>query len=174
MPDAGIMHAARLHAGVKEPLLSVVARALESPNDLVRKKIAEYLGIIDFERVAGIAAEVEIPDGGAEGVLMTQEGRFSGVGLGGLATLSVDGNSAASERIEHSIGYRISLDETLERWPRETLLEDVTRVIWRFRPQVVVAMFSPVTGSMELTMMPQGEGFCGASTTFTTWYRRSP
>ena len=109
----------------------------------------------------GIAAEVEIPDGGAEGVLMTQGGRFSGVGLyvldgrpvfhynnsgvhrttvagsarlspgkhviavdfnydgggvgvGGLATLSVDGNEVASERIEHSIGYRISLDETLD------------------------------------------------------------
>ena len=37
-----------------------------------------------------------------------------GVGLGGLATLSVDGNEVASERIEHSIGYRISLDETLD------------------------------------------------------------
>lgn len=37
-----------------------------------------------------------------------------GVGVGGLATLSVDGNEVASERIEHSIGYRISLDETLD------------------------------------------------------------
>ena len=43
-------------------------------------------------------------------------------------------------------GYTRSLEETLERWPREELLEDAARVVWRFRPQVIVAMFSPETG----------------------------
>ena len=109
----------------------------------------------------GISATVDIPEGGAEGVLMTQGGRFSGVGLyliegrpvfhynlagveryqvegtealtpgrhvvtvsfaydgggvgkGGVATLSVDGNEVASETFPQTIGYRMSLDETLD------------------------------------------------------------
>jgi arylsulfatase len=109
----------------------------------------------------GISAAVEIPDGGAEGLLMTQGGRFAGVGLymldsrpvfhynlagverysvsspdkltpgrhvvtldfnydgggigkGGQATLSVDGKKVASEKLPKTIGYRMSLDETLD------------------------------------------------------------
>jgi arylsulfatase A-like enzyme len=107
-----------------------------------------------------ISAALEIPSGGAEGVVMTQGGRFSGVGLyllegrpvfhynlcgvdrvtvagkqsltpgehvviadfnydggvgaGGVLTLSVDGKEVASERLERTIGYRVSLDETLD------------------------------------------------------------
>ncbi len=115
-----------------------------------------------WDRYFGIAATVEIPKGGAEGVLMTQGGRFSGVGLyvlenrpvfhynltgvdrttlagskplspgrhvialdfkydedggvggGGEATLSVDGKVVDSKRLERTIGYRVSLDETLD------------------------------------------------------------
>ncbi|SFI14929.1 arylsulfatase [Albimonas pacifica] len=109
----------------------------------------------------GIKAAIGIPDGGAEGVLMTQGGRFAGPGLyllegkpvfhynlagveryqvegpdalppgshtvtvdfvydgdgvgkGGVATLSVDGVVVASERLPRTIGYRMSLDETLD------------------------------------------------------------
>jgi arylsulfatase len=109
----------------------------------------------------GISAEVEIPEGGAEGVLMTQGGRFAGVGLyvldsrpvfhynlagverytvagpdklapgkhlvtldfvydgggvgkGGTATLSVDGQKVASETFPQTIAFRMSLDETLD------------------------------------------------------------
>lgn len=109
----------------------------------------------------GISAVVEIPEGGAEGVLMTQGGRFSGLGLyllegrpvfhynlvgveryqvegpdalppgrhsvtvdfvydgggigmGGVATITVNGEEVASETIPRTIGYRISLDETLD------------------------------------------------------------
>lgn len=107
----------------------------------------------------GISAVVEIPEGGAEGVLMTQGGRFAGVGLyllkgrpvfhynncgvtryvvagnealapgrhvvtldfnsdgglgaGGQATLTVDGETVAQERLESTIPFRMSLDETL-------------------------------------------------------------
>ena len=108
-----------------------------------------------------ISAKVEIPEGGAEGLLMTQGGRFAGVGLylldskpvfhynlagverytvagkdkltpgkhvitldfnydgggvgkGGEATLSVDGESVASEHLPQTIAFRMSLDETLD------------------------------------------------------------
>lgn len=40
-------------------------------------------------------------------------------------------------------GYTRSLDETLERWPREILLEDAVRVVRRFKPQVLMAVFPP-------------------------------
>jgi arylsulfatase len=36
------------------------------------------------------------------------------VGKGGQATLSVDGNQVASEKLPRTIPYRISLDETLD------------------------------------------------------------
>jgi hypothetical protein len=103
----------------------------------------------------------EIPEGGAQGMLVTQGGRFSGYGLylldgrpvflynlagvaryqvagrdqlpagkhtimldfkydgggigkGGLATLTVDGQQAAAGRIKRTLPFRISLDETLD------------------------------------------------------------
>jgi len=107
-----------------------------------------------------IGADVEIPAGGAEGVLATQGGRFNGWGLyllqgkpvfhyntvgvyrytiaapdrlapgphtivldfayeGGLgksgtATLIVDGNQVAQGKIDRTIPFRISADETLD------------------------------------------------------------
>ena len=42
----------------------------------------------------------------------------------------------------YDFGFTRSLEETLQRWPREVLLEDVVRVLRRFRPQVVVTIFS--------------------------------
>jgi arylsulfatase len=109
----------------------------------------------------GISAVVEIPEDGAEGVLMTQGGRFAGLGLyllegrsvfhynlcgverytvagndklspgkhvvavdfnydgggvgkGGQATLTVDGEKVASEKLPQTIAFRMSLDETLD------------------------------------------------------------
>src|SRR6266702_4238214 len=74
-----------------------------------------------------IGAEVEIPAGGAEGVLVTQGGRFNGwgfyllafkydggLGKGGSATLLVDGKEVAQGKIERTIPFRISADETLD------------------------------------------------------------
>jgi LmbE family N-acetylglucosaminyl deacetylase len=40
-------------------------------------------------------------------------------------------------------GYTRSLEETLERWPKEILLEDAVRVVRRFKPQVLMAVFPP-------------------------------
>jgi arylsulfatase len=108
-----------------------------------------------------IKAEVVIPKGGAEGMLLTHGGRFSGYGLyllkgkpvfhynlagvahysvagkealkpgkhtilfdfnydgggigkGGKGTLQVDGKTVATGRIERTLPFRLSLDETLD------------------------------------------------------------
>jgi arylsulfatase len=108
-----------------------------------------------------IKAEVVIPTGGAEGMLITHGGRFSGYGLyllkgkpvflynlagvarysvagkealtpgnhtvvfdfkydggglgkGGKGTLQVDGKTVATGRIERTLPFRVSLDETLD------------------------------------------------------------
>jgi arylsulfatase A-like enzyme len=108
-----------------------------------------------------ISADVNIPAGGAEGVLMTQGGRFNGLGLyllqgkpvfyynlvgvertsiagidaltpgkhtielsfkydgggigkGGLATLTVDGNRIAEQKLTRTIPFRVSADETFD------------------------------------------------------------
>jgi arylsulfatase A-like enzyme len=108
-----------------------------------------------------ITADVDIPTGGAEGVLVTQGGRFNGLGLcilkdkpvfyynlvgvvrtsvagndalapghhtiqvdfkydgggigkGGLATLSVDGNKVAEQKLAATIPFRVSADETFD------------------------------------------------------------
>ena len=108
-----------------------------------------------------IKAEIDVPQGGAEGILLTQGGRFGGYGLyllkgkpvfhynlagvahyhiagkdtltpgahsvlfdfkydgpgfgkGGLGTLLVDGKQVAQGRIERTLPFRISLDETLD------------------------------------------------------------
>jgi len=108
-----------------------------------------------------IKAEVAIPKGGAEGMLLTHGGRFSGWGLyllkgkpvfhynlagvarytiagkdklapgkhsilfdfkydggglgkGGVGTLLVDGKKVATGRIERTLPFRLSLDETLD------------------------------------------------------------
>jgi len=109
----------------------------------------------------GISAVVDVPEGGAQGVLMTQGGRFAGMGLyvkdgkpvfhynncgveryvvagkdklkpgkrvitldfnydgggvgkGGTATLTVDGQKVGSEKLPRTIPFRMSLDETLD------------------------------------------------------------
>ena len=78
-------------------------------------------------------------------------GRELGQGLGLIRTQElmaarrVDGAHQFFTRA-FDFGYTRSLDETLQRWPRDVLLEDVARVVWRFRPQVIVAMFSPGIG----------------------------
>ncbi len=69
-----------------------------------------------------------------------------GVGLGLLRSRELE----SARRIDgarqfftraYDFGYTRSLDETLERWPREVLLEDAVRVVRRFKPQVLAAVF---------------------------------
>ncbi|HEY9422092.1 MAG TPA: PIG-L family deacetylase, partial [Thermoanaerobaculia bacterium] len=69
-----------------------------------------------------------------------------GVGLGLLrsrellAARSVDGGRQFFTRA-YDFGYTRSLDETLQLWPKDVLVEDAVRVIRRFKPQVIVSVF---------------------------------
>jgi len=58
-----------------------------------------------------------------------------------LAARRVDGAHQFFSRA-FDFGFSKTLDETLRFWPRDTLLADVLRVIRRFRPQVIVSIFS--------------------------------
>jgi len=70
-----------------------------------------------------------------------------GVGLGLVrsqelgAARRLDGGRQFFTRA-FDFGFTRSLDETFQKWPREALLEDAVRVVRRFRPQVVVSIFS--------------------------------
>ncbi|MGD8866337.1 MAG: PIG-L family deacetylase, partial [Gemmatimonadales bacterium] len=70
-----------------------------------------------------------------------------GVGLGLLRT----GELLAARRLDgarqfftraYDFGYSKSAEETFQFWPRDSLLADVVSVIRRYRPQVVVSIFT--------------------------------
>ena len=70
-----------------------------------------------------------------------------GVGLGLVRSQEL----AAARRLDggrqfftraFDFGFTRSVDETFRMWPREALLEDAVRIVRRFRPQVVVSIFS--------------------------------
>ena len=42
----------------------------------------------------------------------------------------------------YDFGFSKSLDDTWAHWPRDSVLKDVVRIVRRFRPQVVVSIFS--------------------------------
>jgi LmbE family N-acetylglucosaminyl deacetylase len=58
-----------------------------------------------------------------------------------LSARTVDGAHQYFSRA-FDFGFSKTLAETLRFWPRDTLLVDVLRVIRRFRPQVLVSIFS--------------------------------
>ncbi len=58
-----------------------------------------------------------------------------------LAARSVDGGRQFFTR-GFDFGFSKTLDEALRFWPRDTLVADLLRVLRRFRPQVVVSVFS--------------------------------
>jgi LmbE family N-acetylglucosaminyl deacetylase len=72
-----------------------------------------------------------------------------GVGLGLirsrelLAARAIDGGRQFFTRA-YDFGYTLSLDETFGEWPKAVLVEDVVRVMRRFKPQVVVSIFPGV------------------------------
>lgn len=74
-------------------------------------------------------------------------GRELGAALGLLRTeelvaaRAVDGGQQYFTRA-FDFGFSKTADETFRFWPREQLLEDVVRVIRRFRPQVIVSVWS--------------------------------
>ncbi len=58
-----------------------------------------------------------------------------------LAARRLDGARQYFTRA-YDFGYSKSLDETWRHWPRDTVLKDVVRIVRRFRPQVLVSVFS--------------------------------
>ena len=58
-----------------------------------------------------------------------------------LGARRIDGGRQYFTRA-YDFGYTRSLEETLSLWPKDVLLEDVTRIVRRFRPQVIVTVFS--------------------------------
>ncbi|HVH68454.1 MAG TPA: PIG-L family deacetylase [Gemmatimonadales bacterium] len=58
-----------------------------------------------------------------------------------LAARRIDGARQFFARA-YDFGYSKTIDEALRFWPRDSLLHDVIDVIRRFRPQIIVAVFS--------------------------------
>jgi LmbE family N-acetylglucosaminyl deacetylase len=58
-----------------------------------------------------------------------------------LAARRLDGASQFFTRA-YDFGFSKTQDETWSHWPRDTILKDVVRAIRRFRPQIIVSIFS--------------------------------
>jgi LmbE family N-acetylglucosaminyl deacetylase len=58
-----------------------------------------------------------------------------------LAARRLDGARQYFTRA-YDFGYSKSLEETWQHWPKDTILKDVVRIIRRFRPQIIVSIFS--------------------------------
>ncbi|HEX5758429.1 MAG TPA: PIG-L family deacetylase, partial [Thermoanaerobaculia bacterium] len=82
-----------------------------------------------------------------------------------LAARAIDGGRQFFTRA-YDFGYTRSLEETFARWPREALLEDVVRVVRRFKPQVVVSVFRgtphPNHGQHQAAGVAAHEGYRAA------------
>jgi hypothetical protein len=58
-----------------------------------------------------------------------------------LAARRLDGARQYFTRA-YDFGYSKTIDETWTHWPRDTVLKDVVRIVRRFRPQIIVSIFS--------------------------------
>ena len=58
-----------------------------------------------------------------------------------LAARRLDGARQFFTRA-YDFGYSRNLEDTWAHWPRDSVLKDVVRIVRRFRPQVVVSVFS--------------------------------
>ena len=70
--------------------------------------------------------------GEALGILRTEEL---------LAARNVDGAQQFFTRT-YDFGFSKTLDDTWAHWPKDSVLKDVVRIVRRFRPQVIVSVFS--------------------------------
>lgn len=58
-----------------------------------------------------------------------------------LAARRLDGARQYFTRA-YDFGFSKSIEETWTHWPRDTVLKDVVRIVRRFRPQIIVSIFS--------------------------------
>jgi LmbE family N-acetylglucosaminyl deacetylase len=70
--------------------------------------------------------------GEALGILRTEEL---------MAARNIDGAQQFFTRA-YDFGFSKTLDDTWAHWPKDSILKDVVRIVRRFRPQVIVAVFS--------------------------------
>ena len=98
---------------------------------LVRGMGAEA-GYLSLNRGEGGQNLIGTELGEALGLLRTEEL---------LAARRLDGARQYFTRA-YDFGYSKSVDETWQHWPRDTILKDVVRIVRRFRPQIIVSIFS--------------------------------
>jgi hypothetical protein len=58
-----------------------------------------------------------------------------------LAARRLDGGRQYFTRA-YDFGFSKTLDDTWQHWPKDTVLKDVVRIVRKFRPQIVVSIFS--------------------------------
>jgi LmbE family N-acetylglucosaminyl deacetylase len=93
-----------------------------------------------------------------------------------LAARRLDGARQYFTRA-YDFGYSKTLDETWQHWPRDTVLKDVVRIVRRFRPQIIVSIFSGTPrdghGQHQAAGWSAQEAFqaAGDSTRFRELYR---
>ncbi len=58
-----------------------------------------------------------------------------------LAARRLDGARQYFTRA-YDFGYSKTIEETWQHWPRDTILKDVVRIVRRFRPQIIVSIFT--------------------------------
>jgi LmbE family N-acetylglucosaminyl deacetylase len=82
-----------------------------------------------------------------------------------LAARRLDGARQYFTRA-YDFGYSKTLEETWEQWPRDTILKDVVRIVRRFRPQIIVSIFSGLPrdghGQHQAAGWVAGEAFAAA------------
>ena len=62
-----------------------------------------------------------------------------------LAARRLDGARQYFTRA-YDFGYSKTMEETWEHWPQDSILKDVVRIVRRFRPQIIVSVFSGTPG----------------------------
>jgi LmbE family N-acetylglucosaminyl deacetylase len=93
-----------------------------------------------------------------------------------LAARRLDGARQYFSRA-YDFGFSKHLDDTWAHWPRDSVLKDVVRVVRRFRPQVVVSIFSGTSrdghGQHQAAGWAAHEAFriAGDSTAFPELFR---
>src|ERR687883_2067866 len=98
---------------------------------LVRGKGAEA-AYLSLNRGEGGQNLIGAELGEALGLLRTEEL---------LAARRLDGARQYFTRA-YDFGFSKTIDETWQHWPREEILKDVVRIVRKFRPQIVVSIFS--------------------------------
>ena len=83
-----------------------------------------------------------------------------------LAARSLDGARQYFGRM-FDFGFSRSIEEAARFWPRDTVLKDVVRIIRRFRPHIIVAVFSGTPrdghGQHQMSGWAAQEGFRAAA-----------